>query len=323
MRQVLKKDSQENVGFEVSDNVGKILNDLSIEKKKITIATCKNILTDLLENMEWEFILILFLSNGDWFFDKKEKLEEKSNNEENDNSNNGESSNNSIEGSDNENEHMIAEGFRSKIEGNQKEEYLYLIGKSDYNIMNFINNIFEFDERLRYFIRQLLGMIRKECECSSIKDEEKVINETIKKVLSKQTNFYKDMYEWKKMYGGMIVPIYAIDVYYNMFKRLARDRRLIHGNTIEKNELFDSFSILLDDIKDALRKNDNVYDKLESLDQQGRFENIFESCPFIKRVKSATEEEKEMYNNYIESMIFTEENKVNSLEDQMLDLMMA
>lgn len=66
-----KKDSQENVGFEVSDNVGKILNDLSIEKKKITIATCKNILTDLLENMEWEFILILFLSNGDWFFDKK------------------------------------------------------------------------------------------------------------------------------------------------------------------------------------------------------------------------------------------------------------
>ena len=323
MRQVLKKDSQENVGFEVSDNVGKILNDLSIEKKKITIATCKNILTDLLENMEWEFILILFLSNGDWFFDKKEKLEEKSNNEENDNSNNGESSNNSIEGSDNENEHMIAEGFRSKIEGNQKEEYLYLIGKSDYNIMNFINNIFEFDERLRYFIRQLLGMIRKECDCSSIKDEEKVINETIKKVLSKQTNFYKDMYEWKKMYGGMIVPIYAIDVYYNMFKRHARDRRLIHGNTIEKNELFDSFSILLDDIKDALRKNDNVYDKLESLDQQGRFENIFESCPFIKRVKSATEEEKEMYNNYIESMIFTEENKVNSLEDQMLDLMMA
>lgn len=68
--------------------------------------------------------------------------------------------------------------------------------------MNFINNIFEFDERLRYFIRQLLGMIRKECDCSSIKDEEKVINETIKKVLSKQTNFYKDMYEWKKCTEG-------------------------------------------------------------------------------------------------------------------------
>lgn len=27
-----------------------------------------------------------------------------------------------------------------------KNEELYLIGKSDYNIMNFINNIFEFDE---------------------------------------------------------------------------------------------------------------------------------------------------------------------------------
>lgn len=321
MRQVLKKDSQKNVGFEVSDDVRKILND--IRGKKITVRMYKNILVELLENMEWEFILTLFLANGDWIFDKKEKFEENSNNEEDANSNNKESFNKSIKKSDNKNDHMIAGGFRSKEEDDQKEEYLYLTGKSDYNIMNFINNIFEFDERLRYFVRQLLRMIWKDCDYSNIKNEEKAIDDTIKKVLSKKTNFYNKMYEWKKLSGGMIVPIYAIDIYYNMFKRLARDRRLIHGNAIEKNELFDSFLILLGDIKDALRKNDDVYDKLESLDPQDKFENIFESCPFVERVKSATEEEKNIYNNYIESLVFTEENIVDSLENQMLDLMMV
>ena len=312
-QQVLRNDSLNNVEFKLPNNARTILNDKN--QKKINIGKYKSILVELLKNMEWEFILTLFLSNGDWSFDKKEK----------NNFNDEEDFNKVMQKTDNEKEIdvMTAGEFRSKVGDDEKKEYLSLTGKSDYNIMNFVNNIFEFDEKLHYFIKQLLRMIAKEYSCVNVRDEEKLIDEIIEKVISvKGTNFYKEMYDWRKISGGMIVPIYAIDIYYNMFKRLVRDRRLLYGNTIEKKELFDSFLTLLGNIQDALRKNDNAYDQLESLDQQDKLENIFESCPFVKRVKNATEEEKDTYNNYIRSMIFTEENIADSLENQMLDLMM-
>lgn len=227
VKQILKKDCQNNVGFRLSDNIKMILSEIKAEETDI-----KNILIKLLKNMEWEFILTLFLSNGNWMFNKKEKInkdKEKSRGQEEDNSDEkstDQKDNMNQEECDNqEQKSMKAIGFRKKGDENEKEEYFYLTGKSDYNIMNFINSIFEFDEKLYYFIKQLLEVIIKETNYNNIEDEKEIIDETLEKlILSSEANFYKEMHEWKKESGGMIVPIYAIDIYYNMFKRLVRDK---------------------------------------------------------------------------------------------------
>lgn len=72
--------------------------------------------------------------------------------------------------------------------------------------------------------------------------------------LSKKKSFYTQMYEWSINSGGMVVPIYAIDIYYNMFKRLIRDQRLFHQNVIKTNELFEILIVLLNEIQEALEK---------------------------------------------------------------------
>ena len=66
-----------------------------------------------------------------------------------------------------------------------------------------------------------------------------------------------------------------------------------------------------------------MYNNLEILDKEQRFEIIFNSCPFIKKIKSATKDETNEYNDYIYKMIAKEKNIVDSLENQMLDLMMV
>ena len=67
--------------------------------------------------------------------------------------------------------------------------------------------------------------------------------------------------------------------------------------------MFDSFLKLLEEIQDALSKNDEMYNNLEILDKEQRFEIIFNSCPFIKKIKSATKDETNEYNDYIYKMI--------------------
>lgn len=140
--------------------------------------------------MEWEFILTLFLSNGNWMFNKKEKInkdKEKSRGQEEDNSDEkstDQKDNMNQEECDNqEQKSMKAIGFRKKGDENEKEEYFYLTGKSDYNIMNFINSIFEFDEKLYYFIKQLLEVIIKETNYNNIEDEKEIIDETLEKLI--------------------------------------------------------------------------------------------------------------------------------------------
>ena len=119
---------------------------LRLFKIKAEETDIKNILIKLLKNMEWEFILTLFLSNGNWMFNKKEKInkdKEKSRGQEEDNSDEkstDQKDNMNQEECDNqEQKSMKAIGFRKKGDENEKEEYFYLTGKSDYNIMNFIN----------------------------------------------------------------------------------------------------------------------------------------------------------------------------------------
>ena len=277
------------VRFSISKETEELIYNLKI--KNDNLKNSKKILTQIVENMEWEFLLTLFLSNGEWKLRSnkkkiKQKIEEKMPFK--------------VEQNENQDIDTIPEGIIEQMNNSNvtpkelieqeenKNEELYLIGKSDYNIMNFINNIFEFDEKLRYFINQLIEMMG----LNYPKDINKIIDEIINEIVKKKKSFYTQMYEWSINSGGMVVPIYAIDIYYNMFKRLIRDQRLFHQNVIKTNELFEILIVLLNEIQEALEKNDKAYEELEFLDENNQFSYILEHVHLLKGLEMLVKKKK-------------------------------
>lgn len=270
----------------------------------------------LIKEMQWEFLLTLFLSNGEWRFEGKDK-NEKDKNEKNVNF-----------VTDTEQEHFDKNENKDTTKSSQKREtflrdtieeknYLYLIGKLDYNIMNFINNIFEFDEKLRYFIEQLL-ILTKGNDKEKDKNEKKVAE--IIDILLEEDGFFPNMYSWRKISAGMVVPIYSIDIYYNMFKRIVRDQQL-NMDRIQEEDLFDILISLFDKIENALRKNDKAYGEFTKLKNEEKFAYIFNSCPVIKEIRESNEEQRERYGVFVKGMIVSETNRIKSPREEMLDWM--
>ena len=264
--------------------------------------------------MQWEFLLTLFLSNGEWRFEGKDK-NEKDKNEKNVNF-----------VTDAEQEYFEKNGNKDTTKSSQKREtflrdtieeknYLYLIGKSDYNIMNFINNIFEFDEKLRYFIEQLL-ILTKGNDKEKGNNEENV--DEIIDILLEENRFFSNMYSWRKISAGMVVPIYSIDIYYNMFKRLVREQQL-SMDRIQEEDLFDILISLFDKIENALRKNDEAYGKFIELEAEEKFSYIFNSCPVIKEIRESNEEQRERYCDYVKGMIISETNMIKFRKEEPFD----
>ena len=79
---------------------------------------------------------------------------------------------------------------------------------------------------------------------------------------------------------------------------------------------------ILDEIEKALEKNDEVYKELDDFSDNDKFAEIFKGCPFVKRIRNATDEEKERYCYYIQQWIIAEDNKSDyRLKEQFEELM--
>lgn len=92
------------------ESVNSTLND--IKNKRINADQNVNIVVQLLKNMEWEFVLILFLANGEWTFATEEK------------------EGNNFDFVETPKNKGIPDTLRP-IEDNYKEGYLYITGESD------------------------------------------------------------------------------------------------------------------------------------------------------------------------------------------------
>ena len=209
------------------------------------------------------------------------------------------------------------EGFINKYDFG----YLTLVGRADYNVMNFINNIFLFDEKLREFVKALCKMLDP---FDNTLEYEAVIEK-----LKNKDGFYKDMYNWTIKSGGMVVPVYSMDIYYNMFKRLARTQQLSNVQYIDTSGLYKTFYNLIREIDEHLKKNDEYYG------EEGYFTDCFENCPFIKEIVSLKDdpldnvvdfieelnsrvEVMQQYNTFIAQIIRHSDNEVETYEERVL-----
>ena len=224
------------------------------------------------KEIEWQFILFMFLStNYAQYSQKNEQVE----------------TNDEIKEVDG-------------IGGKEEQAYVEtVVENADYNIMNFVNNTFIFNEKVIEFADKICG---KDIGGVLKQHIENVETDIYGKENDNNKSFWKSMFDWHRQFGGMVIPAYAIDVYYNMFKRLTREQVLHKPEIIEKENLYPYFQKLLKDIEDKLGENDKEYwDNRNDMDNNGEeisFRNIFEACPVIKRLKKMDENEKEKYNDY-------------------------
>lgn len=261
-------------------------------------------LGDFLLQLQWEFVMFLFLSSKNWRVSIREKKELHI----------------SIDNkSDNNNREYKTDDIVLNLDKDEENDDcgLYFDGRAGYNIMNFINNIFELDERLRDFIKKMILLVLDEKQRENI---DKYIDSILTNILSRKgqgENLYKEMYEWYRKTGGMVVPVYSMDIYYNMFKRMVRRQRFSDIKTIssEDNELFKVLENILDEIEKALEKNDKVYKELDDFSDNDKFAEIFKECPFVKRIRNATNDEKKRYCDNIKEWLIVDNNKADLLKE--------
>lgn len=202
----------------------------------------------------------------------------------------------------------------------------YKFGKvrADFNVLNFINNIFIFEEIVDNFIQEIYCLIKKDIEDPKAQKSQQVqamadLAKKVKLILQEnEASFYRQMTDWKLKYGGMVVPVYATDIYYNMLKRLERKRKKSPVHNMLEDQLFLYLQKLLLDIKDHLARNDKYYREAAEVtkektaentgkqaeEEKGMYTLAFEECPVIKwLLESKDNKVKDIYNSVVASVI--------------------
>ncbi|MGM9927802.1 MAG: hypothetical protein ACI4E3_02640 [Candidatus Fimousia sp.] len=169
------------------------------------------------------------------------------------------------------------------------------IGDSCFNIMNFVNNLFngkEFFEDLHY---RLEGAWK--AYCKSIKQRS-----ALKKL--EETSLKKGFEEWNKTYHGMAMPIYSLDIMYNIFKRQLINTR-IYEASVNASALWNYICKVYKDIGDYLEQEDKFYfsnlngdfnqelNDEDNMYRKNRFSKAYKECEFIKYVNKLSENPEE------------------------------
>lgn len=105
-------------------------------------------------------------------------------------------------------------------------------------------------------------------------------------ILKAESSIRNEFVEWGKEFGALALPIYDIDVCYNVLKRLRQDA---YGNMeiVSHDKLWDEFIKAYYGIAQRLAENDKTYQdvckvELGSDALTGSFETAFCSCPYMK-----------------------------------------
>lgn len=149
---------------------------------------------------------------------------------------------------------------------------------ADFNVLNFVNNCFDFEHLLDELMNEILVICRKDSYAVQI-DKTNVLEETKRILRGESHSFYSKMMNWIENTGGMVLPVYSTDVYYNMLKRIAREARY-SLLSIENDKLFIYLRKFFQNIAMKLRELDMYYEKTEV----GTYYKTFMECPLVQEI---------------------------------------
>lgn len=177
-----------------------------------------------------------------------------------------------------------------------KQKISFENAEADYNVLNFVNNIFIFHEITDAIILAVCGDDAEQKE--AVKDE----------LLKKEDGLYSEMKKWTASTGGFVLPVYAADIYYNMLKRIAREMKRNPVELIGKDQLFEQLKKLFSMIEKKLYEADEIYG-------DSHFKDIWTSCPVIKRLRKGDGGLEKKYNDFVHDLLKSESNKCRKLTE--------
>lgn len=207
----------------------------------------------------------------------------------------------------------LAVGFR--IEANQE---------SDLDMTGFFKYTFCYAEFLGRIEKILLSSLETEFrmlkETSSEVDKKTVpedkynrIKESIQNIFEK---IWEEYYQWDRLYGNMMLPLYSLDVTYNVIKRAFQECQTnpIGGIDIFDNTKISIVSTLFSGMLEKFRKHMHILDEeYRQTKETENFENAFVNCPVYKFIRSYEDQDKDWSDDILQQYL------VNMVRSKMLD----
>ena len=150
---------------------------------------------------------------------------------------------------------------------------IYATGKNNFNIFGFISNAFQYWEKVFPLIKDICDILFVE-EKLKIKVEEDLKNE---------------FDDWGKVFKGFALPIYNMDITYNLIKRL-RQRNMGKDNVPFENawkEILEIYKFMYEHLKINDDYYRNIYDKNSEMIS---FSEAFIKCPYMKWIFTISED---------------------------------
>lgn len=176
-----------------------------------------------------------------------------------------------------------------------------------FNILNFVNNSFDYLSVIRDFYAAIIDSIYRHWE-EELKDDEldKRINDLIKKDRQDDASLLKSFDHWAQK-GCLAIPIYNFDITYNLFKRQIVTCRRRADGLIKPEDTYGKIVELFEGIKECLKQQDDFYNHLSEKGSISDFSVNFEECPIVKRILK----EKEKYEGvWKQFMLYSERVRV-------------
>lgn len=207
----------------------------------------------------------------------------------------------------NKNEKVVKDSkvhFAVKIQGAQY---------ADFDIFGFVKKSIDYQEWRDKIGKQLIEAFIEQAEViSGQKAEAETLTEPVKKAIY---NFEKTSLFAEGVSTEMALPLYNLDLSYNVLKRVRRKCRKEFSTLVEINNVLDMISKIYDLIEKELWHEEEQYNKIMQSENKFKYKEIFINDPYIKKFRNLASNEliKPDFLKYMK-ILYLGSGKLQSLE---------
>lgn len=148
----------------------------------------------------------------------------------------------------------------------EKQSLIVGTGMANFNILGFVTNALEYKDKVNPLIEDLCDIVFESAQNKKLKDKA-------------QKEIKQEFEIWYQKSKGFALPLYDMDVTYNLIKRLRQEKGEI--SEVKKEEFWNSWVKLCQSTYKKLKANDKWYEEL-GIDLKGKkFAENFLKCPYI------------------------------------------
>ncbi len=164
--------------------------------------------------------------------------------------------------------------FAVKIQGAQY---------ADFDILGFVKKSIDYQEWRERIGKQLIeAFIEQVKEISYYKFETDTMTDSIIKAID---HFENTSLFTENMSTEMALPLYNLDLSYNMLKRVRRKCRKEFSMPVEINNVLDMISKIYDFIEDELKHEEDRYNDIMQKNDEFKYKEIFMKDPYIVKFR--------------------------------------